>query len=172
MASSVISKTPQQISPADSVPKNLSRTPKTTSLKSLVKEPETTVQAINEQTSQSTPFTEDDLIKCWDAYTETIEEKVHLKNTMLNCKPVLSDHFKFEVRVHNSAQKEVLLNNSLNLLKILRTQLKNDLIQITIHVDENMEKKAIYTSTEKFEFLNNINPLLTKLIDELELVLD
>ena len=165
----------QHHTPTAFIPKNLSRSPQTTSLKSLVKEkePETTFQQDNHETSKlSTPFNAEDLIQCWDAYSETLEAKVHLKNTIINCKPVLLDNFKFEVKVHNPAQKEELISNSLDLLKVLRTQLKNDLIQMYIRIDENIEKKTAYTSAEKFEFLNNINPLLSKLIDEFDLAVD
>ena len=159
--------------PLSSIPKNLQRAPKTTSLKSLIKEPESVLQPIEYETPKlSTPFNVQDLIGCWDNYAETIEEKAHLKNTMINCKPVLLDNFHFEVRVHNPAQKEELLSNSLDLLKLLRTGLKNDLIQMHILIDENLEKKTIYTAAEKFEFLNNINPLLSKLIDEFNLTID
>ena len=91
---------------------------------------------------------------------------------MINCKPVLLDNFHFEVRVHNPTQKEELLSNSLDLLKLLRVRLKNDLIQMHIRIDENIEKKTVYTSTEKFEFLNNMNPLLSKLVEEFDLETD
>jgi DNA polymerase-3 subunit gamma/tau len=155
---------------AASLPGNLSRTPKSTSLKSLVKEPEATPQpVVNEQAKQSSPFSEEDLIRCWDAFSETLVAKDHLKNTMINCKPVLLDNFKFEVRVHNPAQKEELLSYCLDLLKSIRVQLKNDLIQISIRIDETIEKKIAYTSAEKFEFLNNINPLLSKMIEDFDL---
>ena len=109
---------------------------------------------------------------CWDAYSKTLIEKVHLKNTMINCKPTLLDHFKFEVKVHNPAQKEEIISNSLDILKVLRTQLKNGLIQMYTRVDETIEKKTVYTSTEKLEFLNNINPLLSKLVKEFGLTID
>jgi len=91
---------------------------------------------------------------------------------MINCKPVLLDNFQFEVRVHNPAQREELLSSSLDLLKLLRIRLKNDLIQMHIRIDEKKEKKTAYTSTEKFKFLNNINPLLSKLMDEFDLGID
>ena len=163
----------QSQAPAASMPGILSRTPKTTSIKSLIKEPETTPQpVVNEQTKQSSPFNEEDLIRCWDAFSETLIAKDHLKNTMINCKPVLLDNFKFEVRVHNPAQKEELLSNCLDLLKLLRTQLQNDLIQISIRIDETIEKKTAYTTAEKFEFLNNINPLLSKLIEDFDLAVE
>jgi len=172
VSSAPISTKIQHKEPTISVPQNLLRVPKTTSLKSLVKEPETPTLPVIEQLKQSTPFAEDDLLQCWDAYAETIDANAHLKNTMINSKPVLLENFNFEVRVHNPAQKEELLGHCLDLLKFLRAQLKNDLIQISIRIDEKIEKKTVYTSAEKFEYLNNINPLLSKLIDEFDLTVD
>ena len=75
----------------------------------------------------------------------------------------------FEVKVHNPAQKEGLIENCLDLLKFLRTQLKNDLTQMSVQIDETIEKKTAYTTAEKYEFLHNINPLLSKLIEEFDL---
>ena len=159
--------------PNEFISKNLSRAPKSTSLKGLIKEPETFSQPTNYKTSKlSTPFNAEDLILCWDTYSKTLEEKAHLKNTMINCKPILLENFKFEVRVHNPVQKEELISNSLDLLKLLRTQLKNDLVQMVVHINENIEKKTVYTSAEKFEFLNKINPLLSKFIEEFDLTID
>jgi len=170
-----VSQNHQQRAPEESIAKNLSRPPKTTSLKTLIKEKEAeaTIQPIShESLTQSTPFNEEDLIQCWDAYSEALEENAHLKNTMINCKPVLLEHFNFEVRVHNPVQQEALLSNSLDILKVLRTRLKNDRVQMHIRIVENMDKKTAYTAAEKFEFLHNINPLLSKLIDEFDLTSD
>ena len=157
------------------IPKKISRHPQTTSLKSLVKEKEaeTIVQQDNHEIAKlSTPFNAEDLIQCWDAYSETLGTKAHLKNTMINCKPILLDNFNFEARVHNPVQKEELIRSSLDLLKVLRAKLKNDMIQMHIRIDENIEKKTAYTSVEKFEFLHNINPLLYRLIEEFDLTMD
>ena len=168
-----IPKKSQEKEPQTVIPKNLQRIPKTTSLKSLANKQEDDSQPISSETpTHSTPFNGEDLIRCWDICSETIEETAHLKNTMINCKPVLLDKFHFEVRVHNPAQKEELLSNSLDILKLLRTRLKNDLIQMHIHIDENIEKKTAYTAAEKFELLNNINPLLSKLVEEFDLAID
>jgi len=151
----------------------LKRAPKTTSLKNLIKEKETVSQPENAELPKlSTPFEVHDLLQCWDDYAETLEEKAHFQNTMFNCKPVLSDNFEFEVKVHNPAQTEELNSNSHDLLKFLRAKLKNDLIQMHIRIDENMEKKTVYTAAEKFEFLHNINPLLSKLVEEFDLEID
>ena len=152
----------------------ISRVPKSTALKDLIAhEQETVYQPVGQETSTlSTPFGEDDLIRCWDAYSETLEEKAHLKNTMINCKPVLLDQFKFEVKVHNPAQQEELISHSIDLLKLLRTQLKNSFIQMHIRIDETNEKKRAYTSEEKLAFLADLNPLLSKFKDEFDLVIN
>ena len=164
----------QQKEPIVSTPSKITRAPKSTSLKDmLVREPETAYQPVSGESAKlATPFNTDDLIRCWGAYADTLEDKAHLKNTMIHCKPVLLDDFKFEVMVSNPAQQEELISNSIELLKIIRTQLKNGKIQMYIRIDETNEKKPIYTSSEKFEFLNNLNPLLSKLKDEFDLGID
>jgi DNA polymerase-3 subunit gamma/tau len=41
-----------------------------------------------------------------------------------------------------------------------------------IRINETTEKKRAYTATEKFEFFNDLNPLLTKLKEEFDLAID
>ena len=125
-----------------------------------------------ESAKLATPFLAEDLIRYWDAYAETLKDKAHLKNTMIHCKPVLLENFTFEVMVSNPAQQEELISSSIELLKILRTQLKNEHIQMHIRIEETNEKKRVYTSEEKYAFLNALNPLLSKLKDEFDLTLD
>jgi DNA polymerase-3 subunit gamma/tau len=158
------------------VSNKLNRPPKSTSLQELVRKPEKTApqpaSAVTETTTVTDLLKAEDLVHCWDTYAESIEKKIHLKNTMLSCKPVLQEDAHFEVTVHNPGQKEELINNSLELLKVLRTQLKNNRIQMHIRIDEANEKNLAYTSGEKYEFLNQINPLLSKLKDEFDLSID
>ena len=91
---------------------------------------------------------------------------------MINCLPTLADNNQFEVVVHNPVQKDELTNCCIDLLHVLRTQLCNASIQMRIQIDETNEKKLAYTSTEKYEHLNNINPLLSKFKDEFDLTID
>lgn len=91
---------------------------------------------------------------------------------MINCRPVLLDNFQFEVVVHNPVQKDELASCCIDLLNVLRIQLKNTSVQMHIRIDETNEKKLAYTSTEKYEHLNSINPLLSKLKDEFDLTID
>lgn len=131
-----------------------------------VAKPNATIQEI------SNVFSQEDLLRCWDEYAGTIDKKVYLKNTMINCKPVLQDNFYFEVAVHNPGQQDELSNNCIELLSYLRTQLKNTRIQMRVRIIESNEKRLAYTSTEKFEHLLKINPVLGKLKDEFNLTLD
>jgi DNA polymerase-3 subunit gamma/tau len=153
----------------------VSRPPRSTSIGKLaVNEPKVVYQSAEKKNeSGETPFGIEELTRCWEEYAEKIsEQKGHLKNTMMNCKPVLKDNFRFEIVVYNPVQKDELLNESVEILKALRTQLKNTRIQFTVFIDEKNEKKLAYTHTEKFDHLNNMNNLLSVLKEEFDLTID
>lgn len=137
-------------------------------------QPQPTIAHTTSSVSQDvlSSFTENELVNCWDAYANKIDKKVYLKNIMINCKPVLQDNFYFEVAVHNPGQQDELTNSCLDILNYLRTYLKNTRIQMRVRIIETNEKHLAYTSTEKFEHLLNINPVLGKLKDEFNLTLD
>ncbi len=122
----------------------------------------------------TTPFTEEDLVSCWNVYaaSEKISKKVYLKNTMINCKPVLKDNFAFEVDVHNPGQKAELNAVSADLLQYLREQLKNTHIEMQVRVQENSKKILVYTPAEKYNYLLGLNPALAKLVEEFNLRLE
>jgi DNA polymerase-3 subunit gamma/tau len=154
----------------------LNRPPKSTSLNSLVdrKTEETPPSPPSEPANrqEDKPFGVEDLIRCWDAYAETFEEESLLKRTMRSYKPVLLENAHCEVTVCNQMQKEELISHSLQLLKRMREQLSNSKIQMHIRIDEANEKKRAFTSIEKYELLRRINPLLAKLKDEFDLLID
>lgn len=163
-------------SPSAAPPKKVNRPPHLgTSLKEIgVEKPKNQTVQQNTQTVQEvvTPFGEDELIRAWDAYAASIDKKVYLKNTMINCKPVLQENYFFEVGVHNPGQQDELSNGCVDLLNYLRVQLKNTRIQMRVRIIEANEKHLAYTSTEKFEHLLSVNPVLGKLKDEFNLTLD
>lgn len=117
-------------------------------------------------------FTEEELVAAWDAFAAGIDKKVYLKNTMINCKPVLQENFFFEVAVHNPGQQEELFNGAIDILGALRVQLKNNRIQMRVRIIESNEKHLAYTTTEKFEYLLGINPALARLKEEFNLMPD
>lgn len=114
-------------------------------------------------------FSPDELVRCWNAFAGRIEEKVYLKNTMINCAPVLKEHFMFEVTVHNPGQRDELQHAATDILGFLRYNLHNTQIQMQIRIDETNTKRLAYTSAEKFNLLKDVNPVLSKLKDEFDL---
>ena len=133
---------------------------------------QTVQQATTNVKEVVTPFDNDSLVREWDNYAATIDKKVYLKNTMINCKPTLQENYYFEVAVHNPGQQEELINNAIHILPFLRQHLNNSRIQMRVRIVEGNEKHLAYTSTEKLELLMEINPTLGRLRDEFNLTLD
>lgn len=133
---------------------------------------QTVQQATTNEKEVVTPFDNDSLVREWDNYAATIDKKVYLKNTMINCKPTLQENYYFEVAVHNPGQQEELINNAIHILPFLRQHLTNSRIQMRVRIVEGNEKHLAYTSTEKLELLMKINPTLGRLRDEFNLTLD
>ena len=133
---------------------------------------QTVQQATTNVKEVVTPFDNDSLVREWDNYAATIDKKVYLKNTMINCKPTLQENYYFEVAVHNPGQQEDLINNAIHILPFLRQHLTNSRIQMRVRIVEGNEKHLAYTSTEKLELLMKINPTLGRLRDEFNLTLD
>lgn len=162
--------------PSAAPPKKINRPPHLgTSLKEIgVEKPknQTVQQTAHTVQEMVTPFEQDDLVRCWDAFAESIDKKVYLKNTMINCKPVMQENFFFEVGVHNPGQQDELSNGCIDILNYLRVQLKNTRIQMRVRIIETNEKHLAYTATEKYEHLLHVNPVLGRLKDEFNLTLD
>ncbi|MBD8387608.1 DNA polymerase III subunit gamma/tau [Dysgonomonas sp. BGC7] len=116
-------------------------------------------------------FTPLQLINEWKAYTESLVEEHHLKNTMLNCLPDLIENTVFEVVVNNAIQAQRLLEYKMNILNTLRAKLKNSSIDMKLRISEDNEKKLAFTPAEKFNLMMEENESLRKLKDEFGLEL-
>lgn len=116
-------------------------------------------------------FTPLQLLNEWKAYAESIPEEHHLKNTMLNCLPDLLNRDTFEVAVNNPVQEQRLLDNAVNIMPVLRRNLRNTQIQMKVRVTVDNEKKLGFTSLEKFNLMLEQNESLKKLKDEFGLEL-
>ncbi len=163
--------------PPASAPKRVARPPQFgTSIKEMgVEHPkaQAAAQAAAVVQDMQSPFSQEALVLCWDAYASAIDKKVYLKNTMINCKPALQqDGNCFEVCVHNPGQQDELTNNCIDILNYLRMQLKNTRIQMRVRIDETNQKHLAYTSAEKYEHLLSVNPVLARLKEEFNLTLD
>lgn len=116
-------------------------------------------------------FTPIQLLHEWKAYAESIPEEHHLKNTMLNCLPDLLNRDTFEVVVNNPVQEQRLLDNAVNIMPILRRNLRNTQVQMKVRVTVENEKKLGFTSLEKFNLMLEQNDSVKRLKDEFGLEL-
>lgn len=143
------------------------------SLTSLVNKKEEKAEITDEEVvaNGNNKFTEDDLMKAWNEYSENLKEEKLLKNTMSLYKPKMVSDVVFEVKVNSELNKEFLTNNGESILTFLREKVKNDDLTMTINIsEENVIKKAL-TSREIFEEMVKENPALQKLSDEFGLEL-
>jgi len=109
-------------------------------------------------------FTQDDLVKYWIEYAESLTiEKIHLKNTLLSCKPVLKEDLSFEISVYNPSQKDEIAGSSVYILGYLSSKLNNNQIKMDIQIIDKEEIEMIYTAAEKYDYLSKKNPNLEKL---------
>ena len=126
-----------------------------------------------QSTDASNDFTQDDLVKYWIAYANSLtNEKIHLKNTMNTCRPVLKETFIFEVSVFNPIQKSAIVDCSNMILGHLSDKLNNNRIKMNIRIVEKDEVEMIYTAAEKFDYLSKLNPNIEKLIEIFNLTMD
>jgi len=117
-------------------------------------------------------FTQEELIKFWIAYAESLSAaKEHLKNTLLNCQPVLKGDLTLEVAVYNPIQNDELTDCSAELLSFLRKNLNNEHIKMQIIITEKEEQDIIYTATDKYKYLADKYPSLEKLRETFDLTL-
>ena len=146
---------------------------RTTSLKELTKEKENKNNSpLTSQTSDTnSDFSQDDLIKHWTEYANSLTaEKIHLKNTLISCKPELKENFTFEVSIYNPSQKDEIISSSTDILGYLSSKLNNSQIKMDIHIVEKDETVMIYTSSEKYDYLSKKNPNLEKLKEHFNLI--
>ena len=121
----------------------------------------------------SSDFTQDDLIKYWIEYANSLPKvKSHLRNTLNSCKPVLKENFEFEVAIYNPSQKDELMGCHASIVGFLSDKLKNSRIIMDIQIVEKDETKMIYTQREKFTYLSEKNPNVEKLMEMFNLTIE
>ena len=158
--------------PTESEPANIS-TLRTTSLKELTKEKEnkTHTPLTTQMSDANSDFSQDDLIKHWTEYANSLTaEKIHLKNTLISCKPELKENFSFVVSIYNPSQKDEITSSSTDILGYLSSKLNNSQIKMEVHIVEKDETVMIYTSSEKYDYLIKKNPNLERLKERLNLI--
>lgn len=96
------------------------------------------------------PFTEEMLFVKWNQFLDTLGDRPNLKSS-LNRKPLLGVNGRILLKVESTIQEELIRNNKPQVVAWLRSELKNNLIDLTIEVVSESIQKVAYTDSEKLE---------------------
>ncbi|MBU2649689.1 MAG: DNA polymerase III subunit gamma/tau [Bacteroidetes bacterium] len=119
------------------------------------------------------PFTQDDLIRVWGYYHETLKnDSPSLYSTLTKDLPVLKEDFIIELKVFNKVLEKEINDRRMDMLAYLRKELENYSISMEILVDEDIQESKAYFPEEIFQKLSEKNPALRELKDKLDLELD
>ena len=101
------------------------------------------------------------MLLLWDRFAERYQDKGQkLMATYMRMNDPVLNGTVIELELPNESTKEDFLLNKNELLGYLRGKLNNHDISIEIVVNEVKSKKYVFTSEEKFEYLNKLNPSL------------
>lgn len=144
------------------------------SLKSIQKKQELKKQRIENlpdvENLPANDFNEEQMLSAWNEYTKKVESEgqYNLLSHLTMGVPKLEGsliHLEFP----NETIKVEVERAKFELLEFLRQTLQNYKIDISIEVNETIEKKYAYTPREKFEKLKEKNPLIEKLRKDFDL---
>jgi DNA polymerase III subunit gamma/tau len=115
-------------------------------------------------------FTEDDLLVLWEKL------KDHFKNTSASIftafnthPPVLADDFTIEVGVDNAVQQDNIFEQRPQILTLMRQTLNNYSLNFKVIVKEAQKVQKAYLPAEKYQKMQERNPLIDKLKNDLDL---
>ncbi len=121
-------------------------------------------------TSYKSDFTQEELDKCWNNYhnIKLQNKEFNIASLLKISKPKkLGNNIGYSVSSDiNKKELEVELPK---LLEYIKFSLKNDSIEIKVDSNISIKKNIIYTPTEKFEKLVELNPSLENLRKKLDL---
>ncbi|MCG8236758.1 DNA polymerase III subunit gamma/tau [Tenacibaculum finnmarkense] len=148
--------------------KNIKRRTSGLSLKSIHQKPvvkNTENDTENFENHPKTLFTDKELKDAWKAYTLKTQQlgDLSIASVLASSQPVLAKEYTVTFTIPNELMQVQLERIKAKLTRFLREKLNNYAIQITIVVNEVVEKKFAYTPQEKFTKLKEKNPLIEKL---------
>lgn len=148
--------------------KNIKRRTSGLSLKSIHQKPvvkNTEDDSENFENHSKTLFTDKELKDAWKVYTLKTQQlgDLSIASVLASSQPVLAKEYTVTFAVPNELMQVQLERIKAKLTRFLREKLNNYAIQITIVVNEVVEKKFAYTPQEKFTKLKEKNPLIEKL---------
>ena len=126
---------------------------------------------INNSEDLTNDFTDNELIISWKKfYTELINEgRKNLASILLIDSPKIKNKNEVHFTLTNNTNKIELEKIENKLINFLKTDLKNNRIQLIINVDKINEKTKLYTPSEKYNKLKSINPSIEKMRKDFKL---
>jgi DNA polymerase III subunit gamma/tau len=120
---------------------------------------------------KTTTFTLADAQKAWHIFGEKVKAEGNQMATIIMEESVLEVTGNVvKIILHNSVLKDALTRMKPPLLKHLRTQLHNDLLEVQEEfIAKEVEKKMLYTQGDKFQHLTEKFPILQELKSKLAL---
>ncbi|MDQ3048495.1 MAG: DNA polymerase III subunit gamma/tau [Bacteroidota bacterium] len=125
------------------------------------KNPETGVM---ESSQPKVEFTQMALEKTWSAYANELKEKGkgYLAIALMSKNPVLVNGSIIEFTISNKSLEESINEDKMNFLGYLRKELNNYSIQLNLVMSTSEDKTNLYTATDRYNRLSEINPSLKK----------
>ncbi len=119
----------------------------------------------------SNPFNQSQLENAWRKFTKSIETSTPRMFSLLSSQvPQLKSATTIEFPVSTQLQDDYLGEVRPDLVQFLRKELQNTAIELKTLIVQQVEvKKKAMTTPEKFEYLNEINPELSKLKEKFNL---
>ena len=115
-------------------------------------------------------FTQEDLEKCWNIYyNNKIQNKEFNMASLLKLSKPIKINNDIKYTVMSDINKKELEGELPKLLNYIRNSLKNDFIEVQINSNNSIKKNVLFTPSEKFEKLIEINPSLEILRKKLDL---
>jgi len=115
-------------------------------------------------------FTDKELRSAWEEFAE--QRKKFQAEFQLLAQPYLLQDNRVILHLLSPVQDTMLNNIKSELTTHLRERLKNTTILVVGELTETDDKKMMYTSRDKFEFLLDKNPVLRELKERLGLDTD
>jgi hypothetical protein len=121
---------------------------------------------------EKSPFTQEELLKTWQHFTNSVEKDMPRIYQMLKAnEPLLEDNFTIKLMLENQSQEKVLMERAhAKLMVHLKTTLKNGAIKLIIELGKNQSaNNIVYTATDRFKYLADINDKLNILKQKFDL---
>lgn len=95
----------------------------------------------------------------WRKFAYSIKLKdLDLYSTLSANDPILKDNFRIELSIYNTTQESDINSKRKDLLRYLRKQLNNTILDLHLVIDKSKEPTGVFTEKDKYKKLVEKNP--------------